>query len=64
MKTQPVGDEYEAGQAAGREEAQAEIRKLHTELAELHADGGSSNDWTQVVDDWFTAHGYPTILYA
>lgn len=25
--------------------------------------GWSSNDFAQAVDDWFTGHGFPTILY-
>lgn len=26
--------------------------------------GWSSNDFGQAVDDWFTQHGFPTIIYA
>jgi hypothetical protein len=40
------------------------VDSLHSELTELHREGGSSNDFAQVVDNWFTDHGYSTILYA
>jgi hypothetical protein len=40
------------------------LRELYDLLAELHRDEASSNDWVQAVDDWFVAHGYPTIIYA
>lgn len=39
------------------------VRALYADLLEEHEDGASSNDWVQIVDDWFTANGYPTILY-
>lgn len=43
----------------------ADVRQLWDYLNELHnEDGGSSNDFVQAVDDWFTNHGYPTIIYA
>jgi hypothetical protein len=40
-----------------------DVADLWRQLFELDEGGGSSNDWAQAVDDWFTAHGYPTILY-
>lgn len=40
-----------------------DVKALYDELLELDESGGSSNDWGQVVDDWFVAHGYPTIIY-
>ncbi len=40
-----------------------DVLDLYNQLVELEQSGGSSNDWTQVVDDWFVAHGYPTIIY-
>ncbi len=39
-----------------------DVQALYDELVELDEVGGSSNDWTQVVDDWCVAHGYPTII--
>ncbi len=39
------------------------VQALHAELDEAHADGASSNDWTQIIDDWFVNHGFPSILY-
>ncbi len=40
-----------------------DVKALYDDLLELDEGGGSSNDWTQVVDDWFVKHGYPTIIY-
>ncbi len=40
-----------------------EVKALYDELLELDANGGSSNDWGQFVDDWFVKCGYPTIIY-
>lgn len=40
-----------------------DVLALHAELAELYTEGGSSNDFAQVVDDWFTQHGFHTIIY-
>ncbi len=40
-----------------------DVKNLYDELLELDDSGGSSNDWTQAVDDWFVKHGYPTIIY-
>lgn len=40
------------------------IRALHAEFAEAHADGASSNDIAQLLDDWLVAQGLPTVLYA
>jgi hypothetical protein len=39
------------------------VRSLYAELLEADDSGASSNDWTQIVDDWFTTQGFPTILY-
>ncbi len=39
-----------------------DVKALYEALLELDESGGSSNDWTQVVDDWFAKHGYPTII--
>jgi hypothetical protein len=40
-----------------------QVRRLHADLIEADDGGASSNDWTQIVDDWFTQNGWPTILY-
>lgn len=40
------------------------IAELHTDFAEAHADGASSNDIAQLLDDWLVAQGLPTVLYA
>lgn len=40
-----------------------DVEQLHSQLTELERDGGSSNDFAQVVDDWFTSHGYPSVIY-
>jgi hypothetical protein len=41
----------------------AAIQSLHAELLDADEGGASSNDWTQIVDDWFVALNLPTILY-
>ncbi len=40
-----------------------DVKALYESLRELDESGGSSNDWAQVVDDWFVKHDYPTIIY-
>jgi hypothetical protein len=40
-----------------------DVKALYDELLELDEGGGSSNDFTHAVDDWFVKHGYPTIIY-
>jgi hypothetical protein len=40
------------------------IAELRAEFAEAHADGASSNDIAQLLDDWLVKHGQPTVLYA
>jgi hypothetical protein len=37
---------------------------LHAEFREAHADGASSNDIVQLLDDFLTQRGQPTVLYA
>jgi DNA-binding IclR family transcriptional regulator len=39
------------------------ITELRAEFAEAHADGASSNDIVQLLDDWLVKHGQPTVLY-
>jgi hypothetical protein len=41
----------------------ADLVKLHTELTEAEATGCSSNDYSQIVDDFFTEHGWPSPIY-
>jgi hypothetical protein len=43
--------------------AQDAITELRAEFAEAHADGASSNDIAQLLDDWLVKHGRPTVLY-
>jgi hypothetical protein len=40
------------------------LQALRVEFAEAHADGASSNDIVQLLDDFLTARGLPTVLYA
>jgi methyl-accepting chemotaxis protein len=40
------------------------IAELRAEFAEAMADGASSNDIAQLLDDWLVKHGQPTVLYA
>lgn len=39
------------------------LQLLHQQLTEHHDSGASSNDLVQLVDDFFTARGYTSILY-
>lgn len=39
------------------------LTALHTEFVEAHRGGASSNDIAQLLDDYLTARGYPTVLY-
>lgn len=41
----------------------AAVQELYDEFREADSDGASSNDITQMLDDWFTRHGWPTVLY-
>jgi hypothetical protein len=49
---------------ADRQHSDALLLDLHRELRDEHRAGASSNDMIQHVDDWFTQHGHPTIIYA
>jgi hypothetical protein len=49
--------------AADRLDPQA-VAALWSMLNTEQVAGWSSNDFGQAVDDWFTEHGFPTILYA
>ncbi len=40
----------------------ADVRDLYEQFVEVDEDG-SSNDVCQMLDDWFTEHGWPTVLY-
>jgi hypothetical protein len=39
------------------------VLDLYGEVLEADRDGSSSNDVAQILDDWFTRNGFPTILY-
>jgi len=39
------------------------VRDLYGDLLDADRDGASSNDWTQIIDGWFVAQGFPTILF-
>jgi hypothetical protein len=40
-----------------------DVRALYAELLEADDTDASSNDVAQIVDDWFVARGYPSVLY-
>jgi hypothetical protein len=40
------------------------LAALRAEFSEAHASGASSNDITQILDDFLTVRGLPTVLYA
>jgi hypothetical protein len=54
----------EVVQAANRLDGPRALAELWTMLNGEQRGGWSSNDLAQAVDDWFTEHGFPTILYA
>jgi hypothetical protein len=39
------------------------VLDLYAQFLEAARDGASSNDMAQILDDWFTANGCPTVLY-
>jgi hypothetical protein len=39
------------------------VLDLYAQFLEADRDGASSNDITQLLDDWFTGNGFPTVLY-
>lgn len=39
------------------------LAELRAEFLEADEDGASSNDITQLLDDFLTKRGYPTVLY-
>lgn len=41
----------------------AQVRELYRQFEEIENGGGSSNDTAQMLDDWFTANGWPTVMY-
>jgi hypothetical protein len=40
------------------------VLDLYGQFREQHEAGASSNDVVQLLDDWFTANGFPTVIYA
>lgn len=40
------------------------VLDLYAQFKEANQDGASSNDVVQILDDWFTANGFPTVIYA
>lgn len=39
------------------------VLDLYAQFLEADRDGSSSNDVVQVLDDWFVAQGFPTVIY-
>lgn len=39
------------------------VLDLYAQLLEADSDGSSSNDIVQILDDWFVAQGFPTVIY-
>jgi hypothetical protein len=37
------------------------LRALRMEAAELRRDGGTADDWAEMLDGWFVDHGYPAM---
>lgn len=40
------------------------VLDLYAQFREEHEGGASSNDVVQILDDWFTGNGFPTVIYA
>lgn len=45
-------------------EARAILAELHAEFAEADAEGASSNDIVQMLDDFLSRHDFPSVLYS
>jgi hypothetical protein len=39
------------------------VLDLYGQILEADRDGASSNDIAQLLDDWFTDQGFPTVLH-
>ena len=39
------------------------VLDLYAQFLEADRDGASSNDVVQILDDWFVANGFPTVIY-
>lgn len=39
------------------------VLDLYSQFLEAVRDGASSNDMAQILDDWFTEQGFPTVIY-
>ena len=39
------------------------VLDLYAQFLEADRDGTSSNDVTQILDDWFRDQGFPTVIY-
>lgn len=39
------------------------VLDLYAQFLEADRDGASSNDIVQILDDWFVAQGFPTVIY-
>lgn len=39
------------------------VLDLYARFLEADSDDASSNDITQLLDDWFVEQGFPTVLY-
>jgi hypothetical protein len=39
------------------------VLDLYAQFLEADRDGASSNDIAQLLDDWFTENGFPTVIY-
>lgn len=39
------------------------VLDLYAQFLEAGTDGSSSNDIVQILDDWFVAQGFPTVIY-
>jgi hypothetical protein len=59
-----MGASVLAAEIAANLPADPALAALRAEFADAHAGGASSNDTTQLLDDYLTRHGLPTVLYA
>lgn len=39
------------------------VRELYADYLDMDESGASSNDVVQMLDDWFTKNGFPTVIY-
>jgi hypothetical protein len=58
-----IYDDGQGAEIAYRQGEQDILAEMRAQFATAHAGGASSNDIVQLLDDFLTSHGQPTVLY-